>query len=51
MSFTLTGANRHDVTQLLPLVDALDPDAVAARLRDLAGLPAPSTPRTPRRER
>jgi transcriptional regulator of arginine metabolism len=26
-------------------------DAVAARLRELAGLPDPSTPRTPRRER
>jgi hypothetical protein len=25
MSFTLTEANRHDVTQLLPLVDAVPP--------------------------
>ncbi len=25
MAFTLTGANRHDVTQLLPLVDSVGP--------------------------
>jgi transposase len=25
MSFTVTGANRHDVTQLLPLVDGVPP--------------------------
>jgi transposase len=25
MAFTLTGANRHDVTQLLPLLDAVPP--------------------------
>ena len=25
VAFTLTGANRHDVTQLLPLVDAVGP--------------------------
>ena len=27
VSFTVTGANRHDVTQLLPLVDAVPPVA------------------------
>ncbi len=27
MTFTLTGANRHDVTQLLPLVDSVPPVA------------------------
>lgn len=27
MAFTLTGANRHDVTQLLPLVDSVPPVA------------------------
>ena len=41
----LTAANRHDVTQLLPLVDAMPP---LARTRRAAGAQAAARPRRPR---
>ena len=45
------GTVAGDDTMFVVVDEAAGGDVVAARLRDLAGLPAPPTPRTPRRER
>ena len=45
LAVTVTGGNRHDVTQLLPLLDAVPPDPRPARAA------APQAPRAVRRPR